>query len=167
MKSQTYILCLLSFLVLGCTEDLETTYNVNYNDTAQTRTYQENGEVFYYYGIENQKILLDKVTDRVFVKFAPTASKEQFLSIADRNASSRSLTADLEERFVEGVSFNRFVIEGALSPEDIVSLKAKQEVVSATHLLEINGSQMAYTDEILIKLKDGTSLSIAETGCRI
>ncbi len=107
MKPQTYIISLLSLLFVGCAEDLSLFLYDKNSDTAQTRAGQKEGEVFYYYGIENRKIYLDRVTDKVFVKFAPTATKEQFRSVVDGNKTSlRSIKANSVDSFVEGDSFN-------------------------------------------------------------
>jgi hypothetical protein len=120
----------------------------------------EEGRVFYYYGIEDRKIFLDQVTDKVYVKFAPTATKEQFLSVVTGNASLRPMDANAGEYFIEGYPFNAVVLEGKerISLEVINSFKARDEIVSATYLLEYNGVDLsAYTDEFIVKLKGGTT----------
>jgi hypothetical protein len=73
---------------------------------------QKEGEVFYYYGYENRKVFLNQVKDKVFVKFAPTATKEQFQSAVKSNTALRSKATKSEDDFVEGYSFNTSILEG-------------------------------------------------------
>ncbi|MDR2910374.1 MAG: hypothetical protein LBV47_03285 [Bacteroidales bacterium] len=157
MKLKTYIICLLSFAFFGCERD----YVLESGDTTEilTRAGLKEGQVFYYYGIEDRKIFLNQVTDKVYVKLAPTATKEQFRSVVTGNASLRPMYANAEEYFVEGYPSNGVVLEGgAISSEIINSFKVKDEIVSATYLLEYNGVGLsAYTDEFIVKLKDGTT----------
>uniref|UniRef100_S0DFN7 Putative subtilase family protein n=1 Tax=termite gut metagenome TaxID=433724 RepID=S0DFN7_9ZZZZ len=77
-----------------------------------------------------------------------------------------------EAYFVEGYSYNTVILEGEISSDILDSFKTKEEIVSATYLLKYNGSQSAYTNEFIVKLKDGTSFArlkelADKTTCRI
>ncbi len=164
MKPKTYILFLLSFVLAGCVEDFVVSDHKAYEEESATRAEQKDkdvdGQVFYWYGIENRKIFLNQVKDKVFVKFAPNTTKEQFLSVGTGSSSLRSKESNPERYFIEGYSFNTTILEGDMIYSDIFSsLKAKKEIVSVTYLLDSNGSQSAYTDEFIVKLKDDTSFS--------
>lgn len=83
MRSRYLALCLLSFLATSCAEDVA----LESDDAAQTttRANREEGDVFYYFGYEDRKIFLNRVKDKIFVKFAPNATKEQFQSVVNDN----------------------------------------------------------------------------------
>lgn len=153
---QIYILSLLYIVMMGCTEDIVP----QRDDSAklQTRAGQADDQVFYYYGYENRKVFLSRVPDKVFVKFAPKATKEQFRALVADNISFKSTKSNPEKYFIEGYSENSIVLEGKSTSSDALNaLNAKREVASATYLLEHNGSLSAYTDEFIVKLKEGTS----------
>jgi hypothetical protein len=154
-KLLTVSTLMLAMLFASCVD-----LPVENNELATRGGEQKGGRFFYYYGYENRKIFLNRVTDKVFVKFAPDATKEQFLSVVESNTVLRAKATELEEDFVEGYSFNTLILEGKeISSKALNSLKAKDGVASATYLLDSGGSQVAYTDEFIVKLKDGTSFA--------
>lgn len=67
MKPQTYFWGLLSIVIMGCADDFVPT-NAS-EETAMTRVdlqkVQQEDQVFYWYGIENEKIFLNQVKDKV------------------------------------------------------------------------------------------------------
>ncbi len=144
MTPQKILVSLLSLAIVGCEE----TFVPQIDETADvlTRAGQAEDRMFYYYGIENRKVYLDQVKDQMYIKFAPTTTKEQFSSIVNANASLRSTKSNLENAFVDGISFNKgTVLEGNVSSDAFKSLKAKKEIVSTTHLLKSGNSLFAYT----------------------
>ncbi len=117
-----HLSALLLFMLLGCETTFDTT---EINNEALTRaTVSNEGEVFYYYGVENRKIYLNQVKDQLYLKFASGAPEEQ-------------------RHIVSSSSFK--------------VLNSRTDIVSATHLLEVDGTQMAYTDEFTVKFKPKTS----------
>ncbi|MDR2968837.1 MAG: hypothetical protein LBV32_04435 [Tannerellaceae bacterium] len=161
MKLKSYIFCLLSFVLPGCVDDYAPVPENDDMTEVLTRAGLKEGQVFYYYGIEDKKIFLDQETDKVFVKFAPNVTKEQFRSVLTGYTSLKPMDANAEDYFVEGYPSNAVVLVGeAISPEILNSLKSKVEVVSATYLLKYNEVGLsAYSDEFTVKLKDGTSFT--------
>ena len=147
----TSILCLFC----ACTkQDLD----LNASETEATTRALEEEDVFYYYGYENKKIFLREIKDRIFVKFAPDATREQFQAVANNKIAPLSKKLNGEVRFVKGSSLNTMILESKeMSPAVLDSLKTKNGIASATYLLEQNGSFSAITDEFIVKLKETTS----------
>ena len=78
MKPGLVILCLLAFMVFSCTKE-----DIVSNDSREeviTRALEEEN-VFYYYGYENKKIFLRQTKDKIFVTFAPEATRELFQAV--------------------------------------------------------------------------------------
>ncbi len=108
MKKILSVLYLLFCLLYSCTKDIVP----NHNETEMITRAVQQEQVFYYYGIEDRKIHLNPVNDKVYVKFAPDATKEQFLSIATENALLRATDTNVDDYFIEGYSSNAITLEG-------------------------------------------------------
>lgn len=158
MKIGYYISAFLTLASVGCVKDASFTDG---QDVSETRASVEESEIFYYYGVENKKIALSEVKDKIVVKFAPTTTKERFRAVvSEGRASLRTREFDAERYFVEGGSSNIAVLEGAGDDPDLLaSFKAREEIVSATYLLDCDGSSVALTDKFIVKLKGGTTLA--------
>lgn len=144
----------LSLTVWSCSKDVIVP-NENNEEIATTRASQGD-EVFYYYGYENKKICLREMRNQVYVKFAPDATREQFQAVANNRAFSRSRKINgTTVNFIKGASYNALVLESReITPDDLRSFRSKKEIVSASYLLEYNGSFLAVTDEFVVKLKE-------------
>ncbi len=64
MKMRYCILCLLSFVMVGCVSDFSPFDSNDFNEykATQTQLTDTDEQVFYYFGYENRKIFLDQVT---------------------------------------------------------------------------------------------------------
>jgi len=89
---------------------------------------QQKSENFYYY--KGEKIYLQQRTDKIHVKFAPNANRNQIRSQIGNDS---------------------------LSSAAIKLYKENPEVVSANFMLEYNGVLQGLTDEFVVKLKETTS----------
>lgn len=156
MKFKYCIWGLLPFVLGSCVEE-DVIADGRDEAVQDTRTLNEES-VFYYYGIENRKIALREDKNKIFLKFAPTATKEQFRTVAKNSALLHTKESEAEKYFIEGSPFNMTVLEGQKISSDIInSFKAREEIVSATYMLDYNGSSVAITDEFVVKLNDKTS----------
>jgi hypothetical protein len=131
------------------------------NDPLSTNEHNEDmSSLFYYY--LGEKIFITQVKDKIFIKFAPTPSKEQLLALIGRDVSLR-LTDDNSLSFLEkGSSLRVAVLEtkdGNSIPKATVEFfKAKEEVVSVEYVFQLNGGKLqGLTDEFVVLLKATTS----------
>ena len=77
-KFLTASIPMLSVLFVSCTDFALENPDPEPENGEVTRAVQTESQTFYYYGHENRKVFLNEVKDKVFVKFAPAATKEQF-----------------------------------------------------------------------------------------
>ena len=143
MKKINYILILAALLVLSF-----------------SRSQQELEQFYYCY---DDKIYVSQTTDRIFVKFAQNASREQLNDIVSRNASLQPTSdTSLDEGYV------RFAVLEAkdgrsISASTVESFMRKPEVVWATYMLQgSTGMYHSFTDEFLLMLKQTTSYAQLE-----
>ena len=173
-KFLTALIPMLSVLFVSCTDFALENPDPEPENGEVTRAVQTENQTFYYYGHENRKVFLNEVKDKVFVKFAPAATKEQFRSVTTGHSTLRSRASAPQESFVEGYSYNTALLEGgAVSADALAAVRSKEGVASASRLLESDGgSRVAYTDEFIVKLKEGDSFArlqklAEENGCTI
>ena len=87
---------------------------------------------FYYY--QGERYFINQQTDRIFVKFAPDAGREQLQALIDRDASlQQTPDVSLDNGYM------RFAVLEAKNGRNIPAstledFMAKPEVVSATHM---------------------------------
>ena len=117
---------------------------------------QQKEEIFYYYF--DEKIFIDQRTDRIFVKFAPDATREQLSALIGKAVS---LQPTSEISLDDG--YRRFAVleakDGRSIPAAILAdFMTQPEVVSATYMfLSDHGKFQAFTDEFVVYLKPTTS----------
>lgn len=100
MKIKLYILGILSLAALSCTKQ-----DINPNDDGKesiTRAQLEEESAFYYYGLEDKKIFLQPVKDKIFLKFTADVTKDQFFSMVKSDISLSSMESAKAEHFIEG-----------------------------------------------------------------
>ena len=121
---------------------------------------------YYYYDI---KMYLQQVTDKMLLKFAPNANREQILGILKSNPSLQPILGTNYEDYPEDYALRVAVLEtknGKPIPSATVeSFKARAEVVSVSYLYKSSyvkeehgfSGLLGFTDEIMVKLKGTTS----------
>ena len=112
----------------------------------------------YYYYYEGERIFLQQITDKILLKFAPDASKEQLQILIGSDASLKSTS----DTYLEGGSLRIAVLEskdGKQIPSATIEFfKAKPEVLSAEYLYQYNGGKLqGIMNEFVVKLKESTS----------
>ncbi len=142
MKKQPYIILLISaFTCLSL--------------HAQQK---ESNEVFYYY--QGEKIFLTEKPDKVFIKLSKDANREKVSGIIAADEAIEKKSREAIEK-----TWSPFIIleskdEKSLSKETIKKYKDHPDIVSASTMLEYkDGTLQGIMDEIIIKLKKGTTLS--------
>ena len=117
---------------------------------------QKDDEIFYY--CFNEKIFINQRTDRIFVKFAPNADREQLHALIDGDTYLQSMSGTY---FDEG--YLQFAVleakDGRQIPSSTIeSLMIKPEVITATYMFLNRFEKIqAFTDEFVIMLKPTTS----------
>ncbi len=155
MKKRLTPIVLLAFILTGCIEDVSISDTDNNETETATRSSGHEEDIFYYNF--DEKVYLTPKKDRLFVKFAPDATEEQFQAIVKNNVLSQKVNVNRDAHFVKGGDFNTLTLEVPQSKEALNVLKSRKEIVSAEYLLEYDGHVSAITDEFLVKIKDGTS----------
>ena len=117
---------------------------------------QQSNENYYYH--QGEKIFLQQSTNKIFLKFAQSANKEQIRSLINSNRSLHlASNTSIDDSYLD------FAILEVKNEDDILpsivteSFKASQTIVSATPLFLYNDFLQGLTDEFAIKLKPTTS----------
>ena len=117
---------------------------------------RQGSDPFYYYF--DEKVYLQQTSDQVLLKFAPNANKERLLAIVGSDAS---LQATSRCNFDEGNTLRLAVLKSKdgkrISSSTLESYKAKEDVLSATYLFQVESSVAGFMDEFLLMLKPSTS----------
>jgi hypothetical protein len=119
---------------------------------AQQRISQE---VFYYY--QGEKIFLTERTNKIYLKFTPEANKTS-ISTLIHSDNAVKMTSNLQQS--ESLP-DEIILEsktnGSISLDKLEQYKSNINIVSATFILEYNGSMQGLTDEFIVKLKESIS----------
>jgi len=115
----------------------------------------EEDEIFFYYYF-GEKIFLQQIKDKIYLKFTQEAQEEQLRSIVNSDASLQPTSYIYlgEGTFRFAVLESKDGLQIPLSA--IESFKTKTEVVSVTYLYQYN-KFIGLTDEFVVKLKETTS----------
>ena len=112
------------------------------------------------------KSYLQQVTDKMFLKFAQDANKEQMLDILNSNSSLQPMSGTQYDELSEDNLLRFATLEtkdGKPIPSTTIeSFKARAKVISASYLYKSSNSQneqglIGFTDEIIVKLKVTTT----------
>ena len=131
---------------------------------------QTSNEDFYYH--QDGKIFLQQKIDKIFVKFASNANREQIRTLINSDASLRP-TSDIN---LNDAFFNFVILEARngerISSAIIETCKMSSEVVSVTPLFQYNSIIQGLTDEFIVKLKPNTSYTqlqelAKENNCKV
>ena len=154
--------------ISGEDEDDLTTGNTSEDDDEYIATINISGECFIYNF--DEKIYLTRRMDKIFLKFSPDANTEQISALINRDASLQLIDGTYHEGMdCAGLESK----DGKPIPvKTVASYKADVMVVSATYILEYNGTFQGLMDDMMVKLKETTSYAqleelAAQNNCKI
>jgi len=115
---------------------------------------QQNNENYYYH--QGEKIFLQQSTNKVFLKFAQNANKEQVRSLIDSNSSLQlaSSNTNMDDNYLDFVILEAKNEDDVLSSTITESFKSNQAIVSATLLFLYDDFLQGLTDEFAIKMNN-------------
>ena len=113
---------------------------------------------YYYYGYEDKKIFLEKVTDKISLRFTNDVDKEQILALINEYSFLKLMNGALSyEGFIRYAALESK--DGNQIPADVIeSFKANPKIASVTYMYLFDGTSVqAIMDEFVVKLKASTS----------
>lgn len=163
----TYSSILLLYLFVACSPlELIEAQEEDAAQEIEIRTKSSNeSDIFYYYF--GEKIYLQERNDLLFMRFTDSESREHFLSESVNGVSSLKLyDPEGDGRFASESSFNLLILEsvsGIVSDDLVCEVNERDDIVTASRLLEYQGRLMASDNDFAVKIKQGVNIHSLET----
>lgn len=167
IKGAITLSSLLLSITIACSPlDLIEAQEEDAAQEIEITTKSSNESVFFYYYF-GEKIYLQERNDLLFIRFTDNGSRKQFLSESVNGVSSLKLyDPDGDGRFASESSFNLLILEsvsGKVSDDLVHEVNGRDDVVTASRLLEYQGHLMASDNDFAVKIRQGISFHTLES----
>ena len=117
---------------------------------------KSNNEIFYYYSFD-EKMFLQQLEDKIFLKFSDDANKEQIHNLINRDVSLQIIDGAFCDEGIKRFAALESKNNKRIPLATLESFKKSQEIISVLYLFESeNAFLIGLTDEFIVKLKENT-----------